>query len=58
MKEKVKNPVKPINRIKNLKYRVIVEMNDGDERDFTMTEMDALVDMWQDFKKQTGFKSI
>lgn len=55
---KIKHPINKIDRIKDIKYRAIVQLKNGKSIDFSFTEMQQISDMFESFKQQTGFKSI
>jgi len=53
-----KYPVVTVDRIKQIKYRAIVELKDGEEHMFSLSEMQKISDMWNQFKISTQFTKI
>jgi len=53
-----KYPVVTVDRIKQIKYRAIVELKDGEEHMFSLSEMEKISQMWSQFKITTQFTKI
>jgi len=54
----IKYPIIPVNRIKQIRYRALIDMEDGRTIELSFTELENLHDRFESFKKQTGYRKI